>query len=134
MQLRIASGPYATLGVTPTPAPQRATSPPPTRPSDSPSQRPQHTAGVFDERAQLQQALDLMKASDYRAAREALHALAARVPQSRQYRALLCFARGREAHVANRFDDAALEYQRALQLDPELTQAKQALADAQRRR
>jgi hypothetical protein len=102
---------------------------------DPPSQRSApRLAPAFDERAQLQHALDLMKAGDYRAAREALHSLAARVPQSRQYRGLLCFARGREAHVASRFDDAALEYQRALQLDPDLVQAKQALVDAQRRR
>lgn len=126
-------------GRTPTPSPLRALSPPPQRPApqDTASQRPmpvQRTAPVFDERAQLQTALDLMRAGDWRAAREALHALAARVPQSKQYRALLCYARGREAHVAGRFDDAALEYMRALQLDPDLVQAKQALVDAQRRK
>jgi hypothetical protein len=91
------------------------------------------TTPVFDERAALQHAFGLMRAGEFRGAREALHALAARVPQSKQYRALLCFARGREAHVAGKFDDAVLEYQRALQLDPELVQAQQAMIDAQRR-
>ena len=94
----------------------------------------QRTAPVFDERAALQGALELMKTGEWRAAREALHALAAHVPQSKPYRAMLCFARGREAHVAGKFDDAVLEYQRALQLDPDLVPAKQAMVDAQRRR
>lgn len=147
-------------GRTPTPTLPRAGTPPqtstPTRPGTPPQQPTrmsqqlppldpatgrapaatpiQRTAPVFDERVALQSALDLMRAGDFKAAREALHALAARVPQSKQYRALLCFARGREAHVGGRLDEASLEYQRALQLDPDLVQAKQALGDLQRRR
>jgi hypothetical protein len=91
-------------------------------------------ANTFDENAALAAANEKWRAGDFRGAREALHALAARIPQSKEYRALLCFARGREAHVAGRFDDAVREYQTALQLDPDLVQAKQALTDAQRRR
>lgn len=67
-------------------------------------------------------------------ARVALHNLAAKVPQAKSYRALLCYARGREAHAGGRPDEAQLEYQRALQLDPALDLAGQALAELNRRR
>jgi curved DNA-binding protein CbpA len=92
------------------------------------------TTPVFDERTALEQAFELISAKNWPAARQALHSLAARVPQSKQYRALLCYTRGREAQAANRPDEALLEFQRALQLDPELNYAKQALAELQRRR
>ena len=94
----------------------------------------QRTAPVYDESVAFQTVLDMMKRGDYRGAREAMHALAARVPQNKQYRAYLCYVRGREAHVGGRFDEATMEYQRALQLDPDLIPAKQALLDAQRKR
>jgi hypothetical protein len=95
---------------------------------------PQQAPAVFDERSALAHALELVTAQSWTAARQALHALAARVPQSKQYRALLCYTRGREAQAAGHSDEATLEFQRALQLDPELGHAKQALADIQRRR
>jgi len=91
-------------------------------------------AAVFDENSALGEALALMEARNWTAARHALHALAAKVPQSKQYRALLCYARGREAHVAGRAEEALIEYQRALHLDPDLAQVKQAVAELQRRR
>ncbi len=109
---------------------QRPSSPP-SRPSPAPPPRPRD--GVFDERAALQQALDLLAAKDWTAARQTLHALAARVPQSKPYRALLCYTRGREAQALGRLDDATMELQRALQLDPDLAIAKQALAELRRR-
>jgi hypothetical protein len=62
-----------------------------------------------------------------------LHALAAKMPQSRQYRALLCYARGRETQATGRIDDAEMEFQRALQLDPELEIAKQAIRELGRK-
>lgn len=89
---------------------------------------------AFDERTALEQAIELVNAKNWVAARQALHTLAARVPQSKHYRALLCYTRGREAQAANRSDEALLEFQRALQLDPELAQAKLALSEIQRRR
>ena len=88
----------------------------------------------FDEQAALQQARDLLATRNWGSARQALQTLASRVPQSRHYRALLCYARGREAHASGRVDEAALEYQRALQLEPELGLAKQALGELQTRR
>jgi hypothetical protein len=88
---------------------------------------------VLDERSELQRGLDLLSSKEWTAARLAFHALAAKVPQSKQYRSLLCYARGRETASTGRIDDAALEFQRALQLDPELEIAKQALRELGRK-
>ncbi len=77
--------------------------------------------------------MNLLSSKDWAGARTALHALAAKVPQARQYRALLCYARGRETQAMGRPDDAVLEFQRALQLDPDLDLAKQAIAEVQRK-
>ena len=100
----------------------------------APAARPSQPQAMVDERTALEEALRLLSARDWGGARQALHALAARVPQSKPYRALLCYARGREAQVAGKPDDAVLEFQRALQLDPDLAYAKIALAEVQRRR
>jgi hypothetical protein len=94
----------------------------------------QKTAPVFDERSELQQALDHMTAKNWIGARNVLHGLAARVPASKQYRALLCYTRGCEAQAAGKGEEAVMELQRALQLDPDLAQAKSALAELLRRR
>jgi hypothetical protein len=105
-------------GASPVPTPARhATSTPP-----------------FDERQALRESLMMLNERKWADARQALHTLAAKVPQSKNYRALLCYARGREAHAAGKSDEAQLEYQRALQLDPELDLAKQAIAELTRRR
>jgi hypothetical protein len=88
---------------------------------------------VFDEQAAFKEAVTLLAAESWTPARQALHALAVRVPQSRQYRALLCYARGREAQAAGKLEDAVLEFQRALQLDPDLSPAKQGLSEVRRR-
>ena len=48
------------------------------------------------------------------------------------YNARIAFVRGREAQEAGRLDDAALEFSRALELEPGLTTAKSALAEVQR--
>jgi hypothetical protein len=119
-----------------TPTGTRPTTPPPPQAYNADTVR---HAGVpkeppFDERAAHREALILLNDQNWSQARQVLHNLAARVPQSKTYRALLGYARGREAQVAGRTDDAALEYQRALQLDPDLAMAKAALAEVQRRR
>jgi hypothetical protein len=88
----------------------------------------------MDERTALRECMMLLNDQDWAAARVALHNLAAKVPQSRSYRALLCYARGREAHAAGRVDEAKLEYERALQLDPQLDLAIQAIGELGRRR
>jgi len=94
----------------------------------------QKTSPVFDERVELQQVLDALGQKNWGAAKALLNGLAARVPASKQYRALLAYTRGREAQTAGRGEDAVMEFQRALQLDPDLQQAKSAMAELLRRR
>jgi hypothetical protein len=89
--------------------------------------------GATDEETELRNAMNLLSTKDWSAARSAFHALAAKVPQSRRYRALLCYARGRETQATGRNDDALLEFQRALQLDPDLDLAKDAIRETQRK-
>lgn len=124
-----------------TPTHPRPPTPPARPPTPSSSLNPDTVRGfappkepAFDERAALREALMLLNEQTWSAARQALSTLAAKVPQSKNYRALLGYARGREAQTAGRADEAALEYQRALELDPQLAMAKQALAEVQRRR
>jgi tetratricopeptide (TPR) repeat protein len=112
-----------------TPAPE-VISPPTIRYSGV---QPQQRGGALDENAELQNAMNLLSSKDWSAARSAFHALAAKVPQSRKYRALLCYARGRETQTIGRNDDALLEFQRALQLDPDLDLAKEAIREVQRK-
>ena len=89
---------------------------------------------AFDERAELQLVLDALAAKQWGQAKGLLNGLAARVPASKQYRALIAYTRGREAQAANRGEDAVQEFQRALQLDPDLQQAKSAMGELLRRR
>lgn len=124
-----------------TPTGSRPGTPPGRPPTASQALNPDTVRGAgaprepaFDERAALRESLMLVNDESWAAARQALSTLAARVPQSKNYRALLSYVRGREAEAAGRADEAALEYQRALELDPGLAMAKQALADVQRRR
>ena len=134
----------STASGTPVPPGSRTTGPiqPLTRPpapSDALNPETIRYAGiqsgkVFDERTALAEAQAYLQAGNWSGARVALHALASKFPQSKPYRALLCYARGREAQAVGRADEAALEFQRALQLDPELTIARLALTELQRRR
>ncbi len=121
----------------PSPSPGiRPLTPPgrPTTPNVAPAAPPaQRTAPVHDDRVALQQALELIAIRDWRAAGTALSALASRVPHVKSYQALLYYVRGRSALDAGKLDDATLEFKRALELDPEMPQARMALADLRRR-
>lgn len=125
-------------GVSPPPQPPTTQVMPKTQPvptTQQPTQAiPRAPAASFDERGALREAMILLDTKQWMAARQALHNLAAKVPQSKSYRALLCLARGREAQAAGRPDEALLEYERALQHEPELAQAKQAIAELPRSR
>jgi hypothetical protein len=121
--------------------PQRANTPsrPPSRDSTTKMSRTQtqplpKAAAAFDERLALREALMSLNEKNWSAAKASLSTLAVKVPHSKQYRSLLCYARGREADAAGRGDEALLEYQRALELDPQLELAKQAMAELTRRR
>ncbi|MBA3463550.1 MAG: hypothetical protein H0T46_26575 [Deltaproteobacteria bacterium] len=78
--------------------------------------------------------LDLIAQQQLAAAKVALETLVARTPQSTKYRALLAYAKGREAQLEKRVDEARVELQDALQLDPDLQLAKTALAELFSRR
>jgi hypothetical protein len=71
--------------------------------------------------------LDLLQRQQWDQARTALHQLSARDPSSKRIRALEAYARGREAQLDRRLDDARVELQDALELDPDLQVAKTAL-------
>jgi hypothetical protein len=91
-------------------------------------------APAFDERTAHREAMILLNEQDWTKARQTLQTLAQHRPQSKNYGALLAYARGREAQKLGRIADAALEYQRALELEPDLAMAKQALAEVKLRR
>jgi hypothetical protein len=78
--------------------------------------------------------LELLQHQQWDQARSALHQLAAREPSSKRIRALMCYARGREAQLDRRVDDARVELQDALELDPDLQIAKTALTELFTRR
>ncbi len=78
--------------------------------------------------------LELIAQQQLAAAKVALETLVARSPQSTKYKALLAYAKGREAQLDKRVDEARVELQDALQLDPDLQLAKTALAELFSRR
>jgi Tfp pilus assembly protein PilF len=78
--------------------------------------------------------LELLQRQQWDPARSALHQLLARDPSSKRIRALMCYARGREAQLDRRLDDARVELQDALDLDPDLQLAKTALTELFTRR
>ena len=78
--------------------------------------------------------LDLLANRQWDQARAQIYALAARAPASPRFEALLAFARGRQAQLEQRVDEARIELDRALQLDPDLQPAKSALAELFTRR
>jgi hypothetical protein len=96
--------------------------------------QPTKVSPAFDERAELQLVLDALVQKNWGAAKALLNGLAARVPTSKQYRALIAYTRGREAQIAGRNEDAVMEYERALQIDPDNQQAKSAKAELLKRR
>jgi len=96
--------------------------------------QPTKVSPAFDERSELQLVLDALAQKNWGAAKALLNGLAARVPTSKQYRALIAYTRGREAEVAGRREDAVMEFERALQIDPDNQQAKSAKAELLKRR
>jgi len=79
-------------------------------------------------------AVDLLQRQQWEQARSVLHQLSASDPSSKWIRALMSYARGREAQLGRRLDDARVELQEALDLDPDLQLAKTALTELFTRR
>jgi hypothetical protein len=141
---RPVAAPIAAAGTGPRPATGRPGAPagaPPAAPA-TPSSGPARTPGTArpagsgapvtarDEAA----VIDLIQRQQWDQARSALHQLSARDPSSKRIRALECYARGREAQLDRRLDDARVELQDALDLDPDLQVAKTALTELFTRR
>lgn len=94
----------------------------PTPASGTPNAEPE-LAGVYD----------LLQKGQWEQARTTLNALIALQPRPR-YRALLQYSLGREAQLSRRLDEARVELQGALEIDPDLQLAKTALAELFTRR
>jgi hypothetical protein len=120
--------PVANRPAAPPPAPRGPTTAtarlPGIAPATAPATSPATEAAV----------LDLLQRQQWDQARSALHQLSARDPSSKRIRALACYARGREAQLDRRLDDARVELQEALELDPDLQAAKTALTELFTRR
>jgi hypothetical protein len=116
------------LGVRLTPSPAKGTPPGPVPRASSSAAMP-----AFD--TDLAPIYNLMEKGQWDQARSAISALAARDKTNpAQYEALLHYARGREAQLDRRLDEARVELDSALQLDPSLQIAKTALAELFTRR
>lgn len=133
---RIATAPMATSARPPAPPGGQ----PPVRPSPLPSTLQPRTATAPaagprpDDGKELASAIELLGKSQWEQARTVLTGLATRAPQVARYRALLAYARGREAQLQRRVDEARVELEQALQIDPELQLAKTALGELFTRR
>ncbi|MEO8705907.1 MAG: hypothetical protein ABI867_38100 [Kofleriaceae bacterium] len=77
---------------------------------------------------------ELMIKNQWGLAKTAIGALLSRAPNTPKYQALMSYARGREAQLAGSRDEARVELDTALQLDPDLQIAKTALGELFTRR
>jgi hypothetical protein len=132
------------------PATSPATSPgtvPPRAPAGTPAPGPDGNSGMRTIQSSttppprqdgndkdLAPVLELLGNGHWEAARTLLSALTTRSPQVARYRALLAYSRGREAQLLQRIDEARVELEQALQIDPELQLAKTALGELFTRR
>ncbi|MEJ7603990.1 MAG: hypothetical protein WKG01_39285 [Kofleriaceae bacterium] len=78
--------------------------------------------------------IELLQRGQWDAARAALDQLLAGQPGSPRYRALQAYSKGREAQLTGQRDEARVELENALQLDPDLQLAKTALGELFTRR
>jgi DnaJ-like protein len=78
--------------------------------------------------------VDLLQKQKWDEARSALHNLAAKAPSDPKIRALLAYTDGRQAQLRGDVDEARVELNRALMIDPELQLAKTALGELFARR
>ena len=144
--MRPAAGPLHPPTVTPQLAVGRHGSAPmtartgtqPIRPTKTPPLGTRHVApgpqAGQPEGTEAETIVMLLGRNQLAAAKVALAALAASAPQSKQYRSLLAYAKGREALLDNRFDAAYVNLKEALQIDPDLQPARTALAELLSRR
>jgi hypothetical protein len=120
---RLATPPMGVPATAPrAPTAKVAPLPPPPPPAPAP------TPAALRE-AEFAAAIDLLRRKLFAEARAVFHKLAAAVPSDKRFRAHMHYARGCEADVAGKPDEARAEWQRAVALDPEFVRARSALAD-----
>jgi hypothetical protein len=130
-QLTRPSQPGGTIRFPPTAA--RPTNPTPAQPVQQARPPGSSSSGTVLDR-ELAPILELMGMGMWDAAQAAIDSLVNKNPQNKRYDALACYSRGRRAQLEGRLDDARVELQRALFLDPELEPAKVANAELFARR
>jgi len=84
---------------------------------------------ILDETAELAAGQDMLRRGDWKGARMKLQALSNRVPQSKQYHAMLSYAKAKENPTTQLVTMAIAELERLVQADPTQMMAKAALAD-----
>jgi hypothetical protein len=84
-------------------------------------------AVVEDPEAAWEKALGLLRRRLWGEARAAFHQLAVARPTEKKFRAHMHYARGREHQDDGRHDEARAEWERALNLMPELNAARAAI-------
>ncbi|HEY4183192.1 MAG TPA: hypothetical protein VGM90_40490 [Kofleriaceae bacterium] len=114
-----------------TPAVGRA----PTRPTNAPAvaTSPLAAATAANTDPKLTSIYKLMEKNQFESARMLLEDLVSEKPTP-AYKALLHFARGREAMLAHRLDDARVDFMEAMQIVPEHPLAKSAMVEMMTRR
>jgi hypothetical protein len=91
------------------------------------------TAPRVDEPAELASGHELLRRREWTLARQTFQALANRVPASRHYRALLTYATAKETNIARYVEQAIVELERAMAVDPSLSALNVLLADLRRK-
>ncbi len=119
--------------------PGEATSPitPPTQPPRAtPTQTTQSIGRVekFDDAAAFREAAAYLEQKNWAVALPLLTTLVEKVPYNKSYRAWFHYARGRQAFIGGRPDEAIAEMKSALQSDSSHAHARHALAELQKRR
>jgi predicted Zn-dependent protease len=88
----------------------------------------------FDDAAAFREAAAYLEQKNWSAALQLLTTLVEKVPYNKSYRAWFHYARGRDAFLGGRADEAISEMRSALQNDPSHAHARHALAELQKRR
>lgn len=101
----------------------------PTGPGSAPASGPARPTTAAPVERELAPIFELFAQDQLAAARVALETLVARAPQSTRYKSLLAYAKGRAAQQDKRIDEARVELNEALMLDPGLQLAKTALTE-----
>lgn len=128
------TGERAPVQPPPTTGPRAPVRPPVATPARPGAGRPAAVLAPAAAPASEAVVIDLLQRQQWDQAKTALHQLQAREPSSKRIKALMSYARGREAQLEGRVDDARVELHDAVDMDPGLQLAKTALTELFTRR